>query len=356
MTSMQKRMLTLVIAFLMAASLCSIQTQTSTAQTDSTIYILPDGTIFPTTAPLSQNGSIYKLTTNTNSTIVVEKNGITLDGQGFTIQENSQNASQRTAINLTCTDTTVKNFRIDGWRVGILGAYDNNKIMGNKFTDNFYDIAVYAKNYEITQNYLGYVRIQGSNIHVFENRFDTGKWESAFWISNSTHITIEANEFNFAEDSTSFISTDPRSSIAVFHNNFLSKLYPTLGQSYLLCVGGSIVDSWDNGFPSGGNYWLDYGSKYGNASIIDDSGIWNQSYAVTSGIGPVDRYPLVNPYGINILPMATPAPTVSPTDIPAPSVPELPVGIFLIVLIIGALVIVGLRKESTGKPMGTVYA
>jgi hypothetical protein len=353
---MQKRMLTLVIAFLIAASFCSIQTQTATAQTDSTIYILPDGTITPATAPLSQNGSIYKLTANINTTIVVKKNGVTLDGQGFTIRETGQGATERTAINLTCTGTTIKNFRIVGWRVGILGAYDNNKIQGNKFTDNFYDIAVYAKNYEITQNYLGYVRIQGSNIHVIENQFNTGKWQSAFWISNSTHITIEANEFNFAEASTSFISTDPRSDIAIFHNNFLSILYPTLGQSYLLCVGGSIVDPWDNGFPSGGNYWLDYGSKTSNPAVIDDSGIWNESYNVTETLGPVDRYPLVNPYQINILPMATPAPTISPTNTPAPSVPELPMWTILTVLVTGAVIVAGLRKGFMGKPMGTVYA
>jgi hypothetical protein len=350
-------MLTLVIAFFTVASFCSIQTQTAIAQTDSTIYILPNGTMTPATAPLSQNGSVYKLTANINTTIVVLKNGIILDGQGFTIQQTGQGATERTAINLTCTGTTVKNFRIDGWRVGILGAYDNNKIQGNKFTDNFYDIAVYAKNYEITQNYLGYARIQGSNIHVFENRFDTGKWQSAFWISNSTQITIEANEFNFDDETTSFISIDGHSDIAVFHNNIFSALYANRGQSYLLEIGGrGNLEPWDNGFPSGGNYWHDYGSKYGNSSMIDDSGIWNQSYAVTSVVGPVDRYPLVNPYQINILPMATPAPTISPTDTPAPSVPELPTWIILTVLVTGAVIVAGLRKRFMGKPMGTVCA
>ncbi|MFH1101829.1 MAG: NosD domain-containing protein [Methanobacteriota archaeon] len=47
---------------------------------------------------------------------------------------------------------------------------------------------------------------------------------------------------------------------------------------------------WDDGFPSGGNYWSDYEERYPYAQEIDDSGIWDTPYGIPGGDN-YDFYP-----------------------------------------------------------------
>ena len=39
-------------------------------------------------------------------------------------------------------------------------------------------------------------------------------------------------------------------------------------------------NTWDNGYPSGGNYWSDYEVRYPDARELDGSGIWDTPYFV----------------------------------------------------------------------------
>jgi len=55
-----------------------------------------------------------------------------------------------------------------------------------------------------------------------------------------------------------------------------------------------LPNTWDNGYPSGGNYWSDYQTRYPNAAEIDSSGIWNTPYVIDSN--NTDYYPLMGPY------------------------------------------------------------
>jgi parallel beta-helix repeat protein len=56
---------------------------------------------------------------------------------------------------------------------------------------------------------------------------------------------------------------------------------------------GSSANSWDSGYPTGGNYWSDYKIRYSNATEIDSSGKWNIPYIIDAN--NVDRYPLKFP-------------------------------------------------------------
>jgi parallel beta-helix repeat protein len=71
-----------------------------------------------------------------------------------------------------------------------------------------------------------------------------------------------------------------------YHNDFLATVQ--------IVAAGS--NTWDKGYPSGGNYWSDYQTKYPNAAQIDSSGIWNTSYVIDSN--NKDNYPLMNPYAL----------------------------------------------------------
>jgi len=57
-------------------------------------------------------------------------------------------------------------------------------------------------------------------------------------------------------------------------------------------------NAWDDGYPSGGNYWSDYSTRYPNAVEIDHSGLWNTPYVID--VSNKDNYPLMPTYGVTI--------------------------------------------------------
>ncbi|MEM2111853.1 MAG: NosD domain-containing protein [Candidatus Bathyarchaeia archaeon] len=73
----------------------------------------------------------------------------------------------------------------------------------------------------------------------------------------------------------------------IYHNNLINNK-----QQVDLRYGCSN-NVFDDGYPSGGNYWSDYLETYPNASEIDDSGIWDTPYIIDGSNR--DNYPLINP-------------------------------------------------------------
>ena len=69
---------------------------------------------------------------------------------------------------------------------------------------------------------------------------------------------------------------------SIFHNNFINNVSPAWTAQ------GS--NAWDNGYPSGGNYWSDYLGLDKNHDGIGDT-----PYEIPNDID-VDHYPLMNPY------------------------------------------------------------
>jgi len=72
----------------------------------------------------------------------------------------------------------------------------------------------------------------------------------------------------------------------IYHNSFINN-----GRNALSYLASS---TWDDGYPSGGNYWSDYEERYPNATELDDSGIWDTPYVIDEQ--NQDRYPLMKPY------------------------------------------------------------
>jgi hypothetical protein len=348
----------IMMCLLVFSALATAQAQTGAAPQD-VIHILPDGTVTPASAPIHRNGSFYQLTDNVNASIIVERNNITLDGRGFTVQGKVPvyPVNAQAAIKLICMGVTVEHFQFKDWWVGVLGVYDGNRIIGNDFTNVDISVAVYADNYEITQNYLDYVRIVGSNIHIFSNEIQIGTYGTGFWVTNSTNLTVEANSVKMGSSITSFVSVTGESSLKVFHNNFFNadKVKFRFGEFYLLGLSGlSDVTPWDDGYPSGGNYWGDYIERYNNASSLGDSGIWNTKYLLEADYNSslIDRYPLVNPYNVQVAALPTPPPAGSIEDNPTPTAPELPMPVWAMLALLAtvAFSVIGL-KRATKKPI-----
>ena len=85
----------------------------------------------------------------------------------------------------------------------------------------------------------------------------------------------------------------------IYHNNFIDNIQNAYDDGN---------NSWDNGYPSAGNYWDDYtgnDSYYGpNQDIPGEDGVIDSSYSIVPGSINQDRYPFVNPWtGISPVPL-----------------------------------------------------
>jgi parallel beta-helix repeat protein len=262
------------------------------------IYIMADGTVFPSSAPiLSLNNATYTLTENINGSLLISRNNITFTGNGYTIQ----GAGDGEGIGLAAHNTTIKNTTVRGFKEGVKlhsSSYNNlsgnitnnevgiyfcdssyNTLSGSNITNNevgvsFYDSSNNNTIYEnvIANNYYGICFRNSSNYNAIHRNVIANNTRGIEWISEGSVITVASHSNVF------------------YHNNFISNSNGNWA---------SANNTWDDGYPSGGNYWDDYEERYPNATEIDESGIWDTPYSVNTpwpGSGEnVDNYPLIEP-------------------------------------------------------------
>jgi parallel beta-helix repeat protein len=261
------------------------------------IYIRADGSIDPPMAPISTLDNItYTFTDNINDPIVVERSNIVMDGAGYTLQGTGSGYGfyWYGINNVTIKNTNIKNFVFGIW----LGYSSDNSISGNNITaNNLYGIYLYSSSNNnsisgnnITANNLYGIwlwssssnSISGNNI---TNNSD-GIWLGYFSNNNSisgNNITANAYEGIFLGYS---------SNNRFYHNSLIGNTQ----QVYFGTTGYASV--WDDGYPSGGNYW----SNYTGVDLYRGSG---QNETGSDGIGDsahtidennTDRYPLMSPF------------------------------------------------------------
>jgi len=312
----------LIFVLIFFASL--VIARNSTAQTANEITINTDGSVSGTNL-IQREGTHYTLTSSLSSIpIVVECNNMFLDGGGFTLQGASWWGTPA-AINLTCTNVTIENFNIATWEVGILGAYNNNTVANCSVTHCERGVAIYADNYFLAADTIAFnsfgVRILNGNGNVFVGNLmqENG---NCFFVDNSLSNVVVANTIQNNMDA---FSVD-NGSFFVYHNNFVDQNRDFVGgwHTHILTADNVSVFQWDNGYPSGGNYYNDYATRHPNATEIDTLGIENKPYvvnenpAVNDTLAVADRYPLISPVNISEaekLPLA-PFPSISPPTLP----------------------------------------
>jgi parallel beta-helix repeat protein len=110
---------------------------------------------------------------------------------------------------------------------------------------------------------------------------------------NSSHCTVKNN--NFSDNARGIIIWDQSSNTTIYNNNFINNDL----QVWCTVTG----NEWDNGYPSGGNYWSDYnGTGLG--------GIGRTAYIIDED--DQDNYPLLSPHVHDV---AITDVTVSPTEV-----------------------------------------
>ena len=262
-----------------------------------TIYIRADGSIDPPDAPISTVDNVtYTLTGNITSDadgIVVERDSIMVYGQGYTVQ----GTGSGTGITLSGrSNVTIQNTEITAFSIGIwLNSSSNDTISGNDVTANSWGgiklencLDINIVNNDITDNDLAGIWLFFSNSSlVSQNRIT--RTPAGIILDMSSSNTILENDvrdnrenmvFEYSVNGGVALSSHNR----IFHNNFINGTWNAVTH-----FAGQPENFWDDGYPSGGNYWSDY-----NGTDVNHDGIGDTSYVIDTK--NADNYPLMGTF------------------------------------------------------------
>jgi parallel beta-helix repeat protein len=131
---------------------------------NGTIYVRADGSIDPSTVPISTVDNItYVFTGDFNDSIVIERDNILVDGAGFKVQGNGigKGISLTQRTNVTIKNATIRDFTYGIW----LNQSANNRILENDVASNTTQMNNYGIRLEFSTNNV----ISGNN--MTGNRF-----------------------------------------------------------------------------------------------------------------------------------------------------------------------------------------
>jgi parallel beta-helix repeat protein len=299
-----------------------------------TIYINPDGSITPSTANITSSDNVtYTFTSNNYMPIVVNRSNIIINGNGHTLQASEAKGFSLTDIsNVTIRNTIIvnsswgiflysssdnvlsrNNFTANSrYGIELDNSSDNNVLSYNKITSGEVGIELCSSSGNIlSDNNLANVKIgiclvSSSGNFLSDNDATVNSWFGILLGYSSSNIlsgnSITANGvgvdlYDSSDNNNLFGNSITANSDyggylessfgnTFYHNNFI-------GNAQQVFSDGS-PNTWDNGYPSGGNYWSDYQTRYRNATEINSSAIWNTPYVINSS--NMDNYPLMNPW------------------------------------------------------------
>jgi parallel beta-helix repeat protein len=272
----------------------SFRVQPAKGWTDGTVTIKSDGSIDPPYAPITRDGNIYTLTANIWSSangISIEKSNIIIDGAGHVIRGTGDWGYY--AILTFQQNVTVKNITVEGFYEGIYLYHSSKSCVCEATITN------------ITR--LGLVLSNCSDCNVTEVNISANTWGIALddFSSNNKIVgnTVSSNNKTgiqvgiYSHNNTILENSIANSQYGVwFEYSWDNKIYHNVfrnnsQEAYIAPLG--IEQSWDDGYPSGGNYWSDYESINPNATEIDHTGLWNTPYVLDPN--NQDNYPLIQP-------------------------------------------------------------
>jgi len=129
----------------------------------------------------------------------------------------------------------------------------------------------------------GYIAAINCTNIIVENQDLTNNHQGLLFVYTNNSIIRNSNISNNLYG----IYLQHSSNNRIYHNNFINNTY----QVHVEKIGGYPSNSWDDDYPSGGNYWNDYKDKYPDAAEIGNSGIWDIPYVINEN--NLDNYPIV---------------------------------------------------------------
>jgi len=307
------------------------------AVAQGTIYIRADGSV-EGTDKIQRIGDVYTFTDNIYDSIVVEKDNIVVDGAGYTLQ----GTGTGTGVYLSGrSKVTIKNVEIKafGWGIRLVSPSSDNIISGNNITNNewsaisleessnnntisgnniatinYYAVDLYKSSHNcisgnnVTANgVLGIRLYESSNNNITGNNVISNEYGIHLWsysnnnsicgnniTNNGKGISLESvhNNTFFGNN---MINNDygiwlwESSDNKFYHNNFIDNTQQVHDYSWDEPGLDPSINVWDDGYPSGGNYWSNYSGVDANADGIGDT-----PYVIDENNR--DGYPLMSPW------------------------------------------------------------
>lgn len=285
-----------------------------------TITINADGSIDPPTGSVSTNNNVtYTLTSNVTvdaTGIVILRKNIVVDGNGFTLHGSGNGAGN--GIDVYAIDNvTVRNIQVEAFYDGIwLSSCSNFRITGNNITHNinygvgfYWSAAISVSGNNITDNGDGIWFGRGMYISISDNIIARNNGTGIELFSSAANSLI-GNAIRDNSGNGILIGTSSSNNVSrntLTNNGLYLDVSPGNRFYYNNFIDGCVIytkDSaniWDDGYPSGGNYWDENASTdecngpYQN--LTGNDGIWDQVYVIDEN--NVDRYPFTEPWGTN---------------------------------------------------------
>lgn len=207
-----------------------------------------------------------------------------------TVSENTvTNDSEDIDIDSGSSYNTVTGNNVAGGWEGIGCIESFNTISGNVITNaSFSGISLYGSSNTVSENVIEGsetgIFLYGYGHNVSENTISTCKYDAIMVYCNSS--SIYAN--NLTDNGQAGIHIEISSSYNKFYqNNLIDNTRNVL--TVALLGNPPMPNTWDDGYPSGGNYWSDY-----DGTDANHDGIGDNAYVIDAN--NADNYPLMTPY------------------------------------------------------------
>ena len=232
---------------------------------------------------IGADNAVIDAQTNAGTVILINCNNITI--RDLTLTKNFRGIFLQNTTNSKIENVTASNNHI-----GIqLWDSTNNTLMGNTVSLNNDDGICFWKSNNntlidniVSSNHVnGIVLLRTSNSTTFASNTVSNN-RNGIWLIDSSHNTLTSNTIsnNVIGVYLSKLDYESENNI-IFHNNFIDNDQQVEFESHYYSS-----NTWDNGYPSGGNYWSDYTEVDANMDGIGDT-----SYEVDSN--NIDNYPLI---------------------------------------------------------------
>jgi parallel beta-helix repeat protein len=229
------------------------------------------------------------LTSNGQGVLVAFTNGSRITGNN--VADNAYGIVLGSSFNNILSGNNVTSSQMFGIVLGSPQGYpdfssNSNIFSGNNIADTHYyhGISLISSSNNtfvgnnVTASFQDGIRLMYSsnNNTLFRNNVTANNGCGVRLIYSSNNNTLSGN--NVAANNEAGIYLDGSSDNMFYHNNFVDNAQHA--------ISGSSVNVWDDGYPSGGNYWSDY-----KGTDADHDGIGDTEYSID--INNIDHYPLM---------------------------------------------------------------